>query len=87
MSKTRGSDLSPMKHEDGSDQDYEAHNAYRNMVDADAHRANPKMMKRVAKVAERHMKTAKKVMGSVADIKEFTKKTYPPKKRYEREDA
>jgi hypothetical protein len=74
-----------MDPKDGSEKDYEAHNAYRTLVEADAHKSNPEMMKRVKKVAEKHMDSASKMM-SVNDIKEYSKKKYPPKLRYEKEN-
>lgn len=90
MAKKKKMDMTmpamPHEAEDGSERDYMANSAYRAMIEADEHRANPAMMKRVAKVAERHLKTASKVMRSVADIKEYSKKTFPAVKRYERKE-
>lgn len=74
-----------MQPEDGSEGDYHANDAYRSIVAAEGHKADPHMMKRVAKVAERHMAGHKAVMRSVQDIKDYTKKKYPPRLKYEKE--
>jgi len=90
MAKNKGTkpqDLpSPsMDPEDGSEKDYTANNAFRNIVDAESHKADPALMARVAKVAQRHSDAATGVikMTSVADIKAHAKKAYPVPKRYE----
>lgn len=70
--------------EDGSEEDWKANQAFRTLVDAEGHRKDPAMMKRVAKVAERHVSTATKVMKSVDDLKAHAKATFPPSLKYEK---
>ncbi len=72
--------------EDGSEKDHEAYYAYRTLLDAEGHRANPALMKRVSAVAERHIGMGKQVMKSVADIKAYSKKKYQTKKMFEEKE-
>jgi hypothetical protein len=76
--------VTPSDPEDGSEKDYVAHNAYRNIVDAETHKSDPHLMNRVRKVAERHINAGQSIMRSVQDIKDYAKKKHVTPKRYEK---
>jgi hypothetical protein len=59
--------------------DYEAEGAMRTLMDAEKHKADPKMMKRVHAIAGRHMK-ALKAIKSTQDIRDIYNDKFGPKK-------
>ncbi len=68
--------------QDGSEQDYKAKNAFDDIIRAEGHKSDPKMMARVHAVAGRHAKALKSIKSvsdqpqSVADLKKLYNTKY-----------